>query len=167
MTTFFANPNAQANSFGVRASPVVLLFGVIDVSFDIALGNWVVTPELLYWNLKLGTTETKLQGFGGALSYHFSGALVDSWYLGAFGKTLGIEVSGSSETGELDTTIIGGRAGYLWVWNTFYMNLGATLGSVAESDLVITNTTTSSTRIETIPTNGLGVGIDFKIGFSF
>lgn len=163
----FTATQAEANSIGIRVSPINLLIGSVDASLDIALSNFVLTPEVTIWNLELGTSESKMQALGVALSYHFSGALVDSWYLGGFGKTVAVETTNSNETGKLDTTYVGGRAGYLWVWNTFYMNLGATFGSLADSELAIRNTNTGATRTETVSTAGLGVGLEFKLGFSF
>lgn len=166
LTPFFAQ-QAEANSYGIRVSPITLLVGAVDVSVDISLGNWVVSPEATLWNLDLGTSSTKLNAYGASLSYHFSGALVDSWYLGANAKMIGVEISNSTETGKLDTTYVGARAGYLWVWSTFYMNLGASFGTLGDNSVVITNTNTTATRTETVPLAGLGVGLDFKIGFSF
>lgn len=165
--TFAFTHKAQANSFGLRVSPVSLLIGAADVSLDIALGSFVLSPEILFWSYDFGSTESEIQAYGASLSYHFSGALVDSWYLGVSGKKIAVTVEDTDEIGELDTTYVGGRAGYIWVWNTFYMNLGATFGSLADSDVIITNRNTSISRTESLPSFALGLGVEFKLGFSF
>ncbi|OQW46429.1 MAG: hypothetical protein A4S09_05515 [Proteobacteria bacterium SG_bin7] len=158
------SPSAKANNFGFRFSPILILVGIADVDLDIGLGsNFVLSPEIIggKWTL-LDKGYIQLSGGGLALSYHFNGNFTDGFYLGVAGQT--VEVKGENSSGlAAQATAKGGglRAGYLWQWVNFYMNLGASFFSSDNTKITYSDGST-----ENIP-GGSGAGLDFKIGWSF
>ncbi len=164
MSVTALSQSAQANNFGVRFSPILILVGIADVDLDIGLGsNFVLAPEIIGGKWTLPTVGyIQVSGGGLALTYHFNGIFTDGFYLGLAGRTLDVKGESSSGlTGQTTAKAGGLRAGYLWQWTSFYMNLGAELYSSDNSKITYSDGST-----ENIP-GGAGAGLDFKIGWSF
>tara|TARA_B100000749_G_scaffold280899_1_gene281031 strand:- start:111287 stop:111829 length:543 start_codon:yes stop_codon:yes gene_type:complete len=162
--------SAHANTFGVKFNPITILIGYVDVDIDIAItNNIVITPSFQSWNFEFGDFDYEIQGVGGSISYHFSGALQDSFYLGGSFRSLSLTLDDefTGETAEADVTASGVILGYQWVWDSFYMNLGAFAGSASESEIDVEDSSGNLTgETEDVPAT-LGVGLDFKLGWSF
>jgi hypothetical protein len=167
VVALLAGPTSQAaNSYGIRANPLGLLLGLVNLEFDAAFGNWVVTPGFTTWGLESSGYDFSLNGFSLVGSYHFSGALVDSWYIGGGFNSLSVKASDASSEGTASLSGVVLRGGYLWVWDSFYMNLGATVLTGGSMKVEVKNKTSGTLTDETsLPS--FGAGFDWKIGFSF
>jgi hypothetical protein len=159
-------PSAHAKSFGIRAAPIGLLIGFVDASVDIGMGNLVLSPRLVTWNISIDEYSWSIQGGGASVAYHFNGAFTDGLYLGGGYIAYKFEVSDDVTTGSLDTAGGFGRVGYEWNWDSFYLNLGAEFLSLGKSKVEVKNNSTGVvTEEKSFP--ALGAGLDFGIGFAF
>lgn len=158
---------ANANNFGFRFSPLNMLIAWTDLEIDYAVtSNWMASAQITSWNLDLSGDELSISGFGLTGSYHFNGTFSDTWYVGGTYRSTTIEITNSLGSGEATVSIIGAVAGYQWVWDSFYMNLGLIAGSASDSDITIKDSGGNVTDTGSVP-GSLATGLDWKLGWSF
>lgn len=169
--------SAHADQFNFRFSPLGLLVGTANLALDYKLSDqWSVGPQITYTDLKVGTfgslSDFSIRGTGFAVEgvYSFSASFQDGWYANASIGSNNVELKARNRsTGETLSANGSGMnlqagGGYKWFWQSFNMNLGLTLARSSVSEIEIRD----SNGVVTESYNPrLGVGIDFRMGFTF
>lgn len=163
---------AKNDSWNIRFGPVGLLIGLINMKVDYLVTDHIaIGGDFLTWNFALGDNSIKVNGYGIGAHYYFNPRFEDTWYLtaglssGSFDATLS-PLSGTKRTASYSgvlTTRFGG--GYHWFWQSFNMNLGATLQSSSQAKIEYKDT--SGTVVETVNAPGIGGGLEFLLGWTF
>ena len=177
ITSFLSIPSSFSNELrnNISINPLAFMLGIANISYERKLNdNWTLGGELAFLDIEILNTKQTGQQFGIKTRYHFNKSFEDGWqillgagYLSSKATTSSTICFFSCTTTSGNATVNGLYVGfvptYMWIWESFNMNLG--LGVLYfNSDIDVTSGTISETDInynEAVPT------IDFSMGVAF
>lgn len=156
---------APTDTMNFTFSPFAVLFGLINGSLDYKLDDhFTAGPMLAYWNGSTGDLSVKLSSFGARGTYYFNSVFTDGLYVGATIGSTSFNIKTATSEISFNGIGYGIRGGQHWFWDSFNLNLGLNLGMSSKSKLTYTDDA-GNTQEQPVP--GMGVGLDFAIGYTF
>lgn len=161
----------ESHNLNFRFSPILLLVGAIHGVVDYKVtNNVVVGGEIMTWNLSFSDYTFKASGFGASAKYYFDQAYVDGWYAGGRFVSSSFEATakdslGNKESASASGTSFGAIGGYHWFWDSFNLNLGATIVSSSVTSVDVKDS--NGVVVRKVDNPGASAGLDFMLGFTF
>lgn len=133
----FAFANAQAKNAAIKANPIGLAVGIINLGYEGAVNeSSSYQVSALYYGIEFGSTS--LEGFGISPEYRwYTGDALKGFYYGPVIGYASLSVEDGDSKGSASTFNAGGQLGWNWLLgkeDNFVINLG--LGAVYSSTSV-------------------------------
>lgn len=156
------NPDNQR--FNVYINPIGVLLGVANVGLDFAVSNKLTLgASLSYLDQTDGDVEVEASGAGVRAQLFARDVFTNSWYgtLSYDYATGDGEDTFDGDTASIDLSVLGLKAGYMWRWTNFNIQLAGGIQNVS----VDSESTSGNVDIDDL--DGTGLALDFSLGLLF
>lgn len=162
----FAEKVETDNKFNVYTNPLSFILGGVNLGFQyavtdkIALGAHGVAVDADVDDAEINGRQFNLNA-----TFFFDKAYSDGWYAKIEMGRGNIEAENSVDRADVDLGEFGLTAGYLWQWQSgFNILLGA---GARQVNIDINEVTDPDLEADIEDLDGLGLAIDFNLGWSF
>lgn len=159
--TDFDEPSDK--TLNIRLNPVGLLYGVSSLGVDFTLSErFTLGPQVAFYELEDGNNDADVLSYGARGQFFFDQVYTDSWYLAGTLDFVNAETENSTTFEEDDVTGFSTSLllGYMWMWDTVNMQLGAGLQNTELDDA-------TAATIDTASISGLEPVAEFNFGLAF